>query len=92
MSKIINFSIDLSLLDKSKIVEGKNGGKYYNFTMLVNDKADNYGNDCKVILPQSKEQRENKEAKVYVGNGKVVFNGNQKSVQTSEKTNNNNYL
>ena len=32
MAQIINASIDLSKIDKSKIVEGKNGAKYYNFS------------------------------------------------------------
>jgi len=59
MSSLINFSI-------------KNAqGGYDKYTMIVNDKQDDYGNNASIIVAQSKEDRESKMPKKYVGNGKV---------------------
>jgi len=73
MAQIINASIDLSKIDKSKIVEGKNGAKYYNFSITINDEKDQFGNDVKLTAQQSKEEREVKTPKVYIGNGKTTW-------------------
>jgi hypothetical protein len=73
MAQIINASIDLSKIDKTKIVEGKNGAKYYNFSITVNDEKDQFGNDVKLTAQQSKEEREVKTPKVYIGNGKTSW-------------------
>ena len=74
MSSIISISIDLAKIDKSKIIQGKKG-KYYNLQVFVNDEKDKYGNDVAVSNNQTKEERERKEKKVYLGNGRVVWTG-----------------
>ena len=73
MSTIANISIDLNKLDKSKIVNGKNGQKYYNLNIGINDNSDNYGNNIQVTEPQTQEQRAAKEPKTFYGNGKVFW-------------------
>jgi hypothetical protein len=73
MSRIISASIDLAKIDKSKITEGKNGQKYYSISIAVNDEADKFGNDVAITTGQSKEERDAKAAKVYIGNGKTVW-------------------
>jgi hypothetical protein len=73
MAQIISASIDLSKIDKSKIVPGKNGAKYYNFTIKVNDEKDQYGQDVQLKDGQTKEQREAKEQAPFIGNGKTVW-------------------
>lgn len=73
MGTIASISIDLNKLDKSKIVEGKNGAKYYNLNISVNDTTDQYGNNIQVTEPQTKEQREAKTPRVFYGNGKVIW-------------------
>lgn len=73
MSTIISASIDLAKIDKTTIVEGKNGAKYVNFTVAVNDETNDWGKNVSVYHSQSKEQRDNKEQRQYVGNGKVVW-------------------
>ena len=75
MAQIISVSIDLNKLDKSRIVEGKNGAKYYNFTINVNDEKDNYGNDASVTISQTAEERQAKAQRTFVGNGRVVWSG-----------------
>ena len=47
----------------------------------------NYGRNVSFTIPQTKEQRENKEKKIYVANGKVYYASDdlQSFVQQSEK-------
>ena len=73
MARIISASIDLAKIDRSKITEGKNGQKYYSISIAVNDEADKFGNDVAITTGQSKEERDAKAAKVYIGNGKTVW-------------------
>jgi hypothetical protein len=73
MSKIIAASIDVMKIDKSRIVEGKNGAKYYNISIILNDEKDTYGNDCAITEGQTKEERAAKTKAKYIGNGKVVY-------------------
>ena len=61
MCSLINFSM-----------KNANGG-YTNYTMSVNDKQDNYGNNASVFVSQTKEERESKAPKKFVGNGKVAW-------------------
>jgi len=76
MASIINASINLNNIDKSKIVEGKKG-KYLPISIVINDEVDQFGNQGPITIAQSKEERESKSAKTYLGNVKVVWtNGN----------------
>ena len=72
MSALINLSINLDNLPKEKFVKGKKG-TYYNFTLSVNDDTNAYGQNVSAFDSQSKEQREAKEPKKYIGNGQVVW-------------------
>ena len=72
MSAIINASIDLSKVDSSRIFE-KDGRKWLSLSISVNDET-NYGNNVGISLSQTKEEREAKQPKTYLGNGKVVWN------------------
>ena len=73
MAKIIGASIDLTKIDKSKIKEGKNGQKYIDISIVLNDEADKFGNTVAITEGQTKEEREAKAKKTYLGNGKVVW-------------------
>lgn len=81
MSKLMSLSIDLSKIDKSKITEGKNGAKYYSLTIELKDEKDQYGNDLTAWTTQTKEDRESKVNRTYLGNGKIIYSSN------TEKTN-----
>lgn len=70
--RIISASIDLSKIDKSRIVE-KDGKKFYNLTIIVNDTPNQYGQDVGITTEQTKEERDRKENKTYLGNGKTVY-------------------
>jgi len=73
---IINLSIDVTKIDKNKLIKGAKG-TYLNLTVSVNEEADQFGNDCSAWQTQSKEEREAKSQRLFLGNGKVVF-GKQK--------------
>ena len=72
MASIIATSIDLTKIPKDKIFEGKKG-KYLPITITINDEVDQFGNQGPVVVQQSKEEREAKAEKVYLGNVKVVW-------------------
>lgn len=80
MASIYSASIDLSLIDKSKITE-KNGKKYYPIQVILKDEADQYGQILSITENQSKEEREAKTTKKYLGNGKLVWSDNKVSEQ-----------
>lgn len=71
--RIISGSMDVTKIDKTKLIEGKNGAKYLNFDIIVNDEPDKYGKDVSLTLSQTKEERTAKEKKVFIGNGKTVW-------------------
>ena len=76
MASIIATSIDLTKIPKDKIIQGKKG-KYLPITITLNDELDNFGNNGPVVVQQTKEERDAKVEKTYLGNVKVVWtNGN----------------
>ena len=76
MASIIKASIDVNKIPKDKIFVGKKG-KYLPITITINDELDQFGNQGPVVVEQTKEERDAKAAKTYLGNVKVVWtNGN----------------
>ena len=72
MAGIIKTSINLSNIPKDKIIMGKKG-KYLPITITVNDEIDQFGNKCPVIVSQTKEERDAKMYKTYLGNVQVAW-------------------
>ena len=72
MASIIKGSINLSEIPKEKVFVGKKG-KYLPITITINDEVDTYGNQGPMVVEQSKEEREAKTPKIYLGNVKVVW-------------------
>lgn len=83
MGQLLAISIDVTKLDKSKFVAGKKG-TYANLTISVNDQDDAYGNNVSVWEGQTQEEREAKADRNFIGNGKVVWKGEDKSSQSSK--------
>ena len=67
MASIIKASINLNEIPKDKIIVGKKG-KYLPITITLNDEPDQFGNQGPIVVAQSKEERETKTAKTYLGN------------------------
>ena len=72
MASIIATSIDLTKIPRDKIIDGKKG-KYLPITITLNDELDQFGNNGPVIVQQTKDERDAKQDKVYLGNVKVVW-------------------
>ena len=72
MASIIKASINLNEIPKDKIYVGKKG-KYLPITITLNDEVDQFGNQGPVVVEQTKEEREAKTAKTYLGNVKVLW-------------------
>jgi len=84
MAGLVNASLNLTEIPKDKIVEGKKG-KYINVTIAVNNDPDNFGQHCSITVQQTKEERDAKEKKLYLGNGKVVWSDGQFPDQPMKK-------
>ena len=76
MASIIATSINLNAIPKDKIIIGKKG-KYLPITITLNDELDQFGNQGPVSVQQTKEERDAKTAKTYLGNVKVVWTNDQ---------------
>ena len=72
MASIIKTSINLNNIPKEKIFVGKKG-KYLPITITLNDEVDQFGNQGPVVVEQTKEERDAKAPKTYLGNVKVVW-------------------
>jgi hypothetical protein len=77
MSAICTIKIDLNKINKSKIQEGKNGAKYYELTIALNDKTTQYGENISVSESQTKYERDAKFPKTFIGGGKVLWVSNE---------------
>jgi hypothetical protein len=76
MASIINASINLNDIPKDKIINGAKG-KYLPITIVLNDDFDKFGNQGPITVGQSKDERDSKAPKVYLGNVKVLWSNGQ---------------
>ena len=85
---MINFSICLSDIPATKRTQAKNGKWYANFTIVPMKETDQYGKTHTVYISQSKDEREAKENKLYIGKGtEVVFEGVKPTPDATPKPN-----
>ena len=86
MASIIKTSINLNEIPKDKIYVGKKG-KYLPITITLNNEPDEFGNQGPVVVEQTKEERDAKAEKTYLGNVKIVWtDGN--NVDSAPRDNN----
>jgi hypothetical protein len=78
MATILNASLNITKFDMSKLIDGKTG-QFLNVTIVINDEVDKYGNNASIFQSQSKEEREAKTPKNYLGNGKVIWTSENKN-------------
>ena len=72
MASILKANLNLAAIPKDKIYKGKKGS-YLPITITINDELGNYGDNGPIVVEQSKEEREAKADKTYLGNVKVVW-------------------
>jgi hypothetical protein len=69
----ISINLDVTKIDKARIVEGKKG-KYIDITAFIDlDQADEYGNHGMVTQNVTKEERAAKVRGPIIGNAKVFY-------------------
>jgi len=84
---ILSGSLNLSAIDKTKIVKGKDGNQYLNITMMIQDKSQ-YGNNIWITQSQTQGEREAKTKATSLGNGAVRWLGGDITVaERNEVTN-----
>ena len=72
MAQLISISIDVTKITKERLYQGQKG-KYLKLTVSVNDEEDQFGNTVSAYEEQTKEEREGKAPKNFLGNGKVIW-------------------
>lgn len=65
MSKLYSGFISTEKIDKERIQVGKNGKKYINIMVWVNDEPDEFGNHLSIQQKVKKGEK-----RIYIGNGK----------------------
>jgi|TARA_R110000796_G_scaffold230784_1_gene348561 hypothetical protein len=75
----ISASIDVSKIDKTKLIKGKKG-TYLNITAFVDiDNKDQYDNNGMITQSVTSEERESGAKGVILGNTKVFWQGESKA-------------
>ena len=85
MAQLFSASLDVSKISKDKLIKGAKG-QYLNITISVNDEADQYGNVLSIYESHTKEEREAKEKKNYIANGKLVWSSDGGSTAPAKPT------
>lgn len=78
---LININLCLSDIDTNKIFLSKNGKKYLSICVTDRKEPDQFGNDLTVYINQTKEEREAKQPRKFIGTAK-----NLKKTALSEKS------
>lgn len=86
MGSLISVSIDLSKIKPEDIKVTEKGQRFVNLVVGVNDETNGYGQNASVTIEQTKEQRDNKVAKQYLGNGRVFWTSGQIAVADKKTT------
>ena len=68
----LNFSIDVTKLDKTRFYQGKKG-TYANLTVFVDSEQSQYGDNGIISEQLSKEEREQKLQLPIIGNVKIFY-------------------
>lgn len=77
MGQLINAQINKSKLQGLVHYTNKRTNEEsVNITISLNDTPDQYGNNASIWISQTKEERDAKASKVYLGNGKVIYDSN----------------
>jgi len=72
MASIIEVNLNLDKIDKTKIFKGKKGS-YLKVNVVLNDELGQFGDNGSCYIAQSKEEREAKTPKAFLGDPKVVW-------------------
>jgi|TARA_R100001369_G_scaffold39223_1_gene65270 hypothetical protein len=81
----ISASIDVSKIDKTKLIKGEKG-TYLNITAFVNlDEKDQYDNNGMITQSVTADERKAGTRGVILGNSRVFYTGEEKEVVVEEE-------
>ena len=80
MSVIGNGWMNCSGMDKSKITKTKGGKMGFAFQFAINDKVDDYGNNVTIWHTQTQEEKDDKEKRVFIANGKANWTNGELTI------------
>ncbi|MDR1897997.1 MAG: hypothetical protein LBR10_14535 [Prevotellaceae bacterium] len=80
---MIKIKLTVSDIPKEKIYIGEKG-KYLGIIVTEMQQPDKYGNTHTVYIEQTKEERESRAAKIYIGKGKLLAFEQQKTNATQK--------
>ncbi len=86
MSKLLSLSIDVTKIDKSRLYKGAKG-TYLKLTVGINDEPDQFGNQVSSWEEQTKEERDAKAQRNFLGNGKVLFSDDHNRATVQQASN-----
>lgn len=73
MSSLSNIYIKVETLETLLKVVKKKGEKGVSIDISISEQTNDYGQNLSAYVSQTKEQRDEKKPKFYVGNGKVFW-------------------
>lgn len=72
MAKTIAIKIDVTKIEKQRLFPGKNGRKYLDAVLFLEDQPDQYGQSGMIVQSVSKEERQAGVKGPILGNVKVI--------------------
>lgn len=82
----VNINIDVTKIDKARIIAGKNGAKYVDLVAFIDiDQQNEYGNNGSITQQCTKEERESKVLMPFIGNVKVFYKAGEQNQQARAK-------
>ena len=85
MGSLSSIYIKKEVLETLLKVTDKKGEKGIELTISIGEETNTYGQNLSAYVSQSKEQREAKKEKYYVGNGKVFWTDGKISVAVKKE-------
>ena len=85
MAQVNDLYIKLDTLKVLVDTLEKKGAKGIALTIGINDEVNNYNQNVVATIKQSKEEREAKKPKYYVGNGQTVWSNNDSFMPPREE-------
>jgi len=88
MSKsiLVALKIDVTKIDEARLFQGKNGARYLDATVFLNEEAGQFGDHGMITQSVSKEERESGVKGAILGNAKRLgeFNNNSAPAPSSQ--------
>lgn len=83
--RIVSLRIDVTKISKEKLFVGKKG-TYLEVCILVSDEPSKFDTPCSIWERETKEERDAKKDRTYLGNGKIIWQEGEAIENKTEPT------